>query len=384
MIDDATCDDLIAGFWRAATGETSWAPAMAAVRQAFGAQVAVLHTLDLVDQGRLLALEYGGAGPRLDDAVLNYIREWHLRDPRRGRFLQDVAGTMGRWLHCHEAFDDAYASRDPFFAHYLAGYGSRYQSNIVLPVTDRIATALVIELPPARGPLDESERHVARRLSNHLQEALHAFERVRRAVALAAQPVLDALPFPTWLIDADRFVSFANVPARRETDAETRVALAGQRLVLRSGSADRELGVSLTRLAAHAHGARVLFDIRARRGDQPAWLSLVRVDPPESYGAFGARPVMMATLFGAEWAAALDQHALAEVYTLTPAQARVAVQLAEGQPAAAIAQRLGIGLATVRTHVRAVLAQLGVARVDEAIRLLRDGELLWARAGEQR
>ena len=41
----------------------------------------------------------------------------------------------------------------------------------------------------------------------------------------------------------------------------------------------------------------------------------------------------------------------------------------------------GTSLATVRTHIRDVLARLGTRRVAEVVRMLRQGESLWATAG---
>ena len=66
---------------------------------------------------------------------------------------------------------------------------------------------------------------------------------------------------------------------------------------------------------------------------------------------------------------------------LTPAQARVAARLAEGMTPEQIAAAQGTSLATVRTHIREVLARLGARRVADVVRMLRQGESLWATAG---
>jgi DNA-binding CsgD family transcriptional regulator len=93
--------------------------------------------------------------------------------------------------------------------------------------------------------------------------------------------------------------------------------------------------------------------------------------------------MVLATLFSPDQVRALDPHALGDIFGLTPTQARVAVLLADGLTAAEVAQQLGCALATVRTHIRQVLGKLGSRRLADAVRLLRQGEALWAQAGGQ-
>ena len=95
---------------------------------------------------------------------------------------------------------------------------------------------------------------------------------------------------------------------------------------------------------------------------------------------FGERPLLLATLFSPEQMRGLDAFALADFFRLTPTQARVAVLLADGMTAAEIGEKLGIALSTVRTHLRQVLSRLGATRLADAVRLLRQGEALWAAA----
>jgi len=58
----------------------------------------------------------------------------------------------------------------------------------------------------------------------------------------------------------------------------------------------------------------------------------------------------------------------------------VAVLLAEGQSAPEIAAQLGCSEATVRSHLRQVMLKLGARRLADAVRVLHQGDALWARA----
>ncbi|TWS97615.1 helix-turn-helix transcriptional regulator [Reyranella sp. CPCC 100927] len=57
-------------------------------------------------------------------------------------------------------------------------------------------------------------------------------------------------------------------------------------------------------------------------------------------------------------------------FRLTPAEAKVALQLTKGDGRLAVANRLGITLATVSTHLRHIFAKTGTHRQAELVGLL--------------
>ena len=67
---------------------------------------------------------------------------------------------------------------------------------------------------------------------------------------------------------------------------------------------------------------------------------------------------------------AIDVHTLRDWYSLTPAEARVAVLLAGGHSVKDIVERLGIGTNTARTHLKSIFAKTETRRQGELIRLL--------------
>ena len=376
---DSQFDALVADFYRAATGALEWEVALAGVQRAFRARAVLLHTLDYAS-GRLLKLD--GGGPDLDDALLSYVREYHDIDPRRLIALQRGQADVGRWRHDHEDFDAAYVARNHFFQHYLPAYDTRYNSNLTIPVGGSVVTAFVLELPVARGPLDADEREMVRRLGEHMKEALLAHQRMRSlmAQALAGHTLLAGFAYPMWLIAADRFIEYENPAATRELEREDRVARRGLHLALTHGAADRQLTERLHTLGRAGHGAVELVDLRSNGADRPIWLHLSLLVPGSVLGAFGERPQVLATLFDPQQVSALDPFALANMFGLTPTEAKVAARLADGLSAGQIGDSLGTAQATVRSQVRQVIHKLGVTRAVDVVRLLRQGEALWAAA----
>lgn len=380
MLDNATFDTRVAGFYRAATGEIGWDSALDGVQAAFGARAAILQSIDLTSE-RMLSLH--GGGPNLGEALLTYTREFHAIDPRRQHAMGRGPEQLGQWFHCHDLFDDAFVAQDRFFQHYLPAYGTRYNSNVIFGLEEGVINGFILELPASRGSLTADEREDARRLGLHMREALLAHERVRRiaAQAIAGHGLLQTFPHPMWLLDGERYVLFANESAKVEQAGETHLALRNARLVLRRDAADLTLLERLRGLAASGHGASTVIDLRARASDAPTWLHLSMLVPGAVLGAFGDRPQVLATLFDPAQVRPLDPFALGNMFGPTPTEAKVAARLGGGLTAEAVAAEHGTAVSTVRTQIRRVIYKLGARRLTDVVRLLRQGDVLWSRAG---
>jgi DNA-binding CsgD family transcriptional regulator len=377
-LTDNEFDRIVAGLYDAATGGAEWSAALEPVRQTFGARTTVLHTLDIAD-GRVLSLH--ATGQSMERIAYDYVADWERRDPRKFRLLRLGAAGLDRWLHCSDEFDAGYRERDPFFRDFLPG--------CEIPLDERIVTGFVLELHASRGPLDADERELARRFGEHMRQALISHERMRRLAAqtLVGHQLLQAFPYPMWLVDADRGIHFANAAASAVEAVEEPLRRQLGRLRLADPALDRQLSVELHGLMALPHHTRrpMRLGACADTGDNAQWLHLAVLDAREVMGqAFGPHRYVLATLFRPSDVSALDPFALAQMFDLTPAVARVASMLAEGMEPAAIAERLNIRLSTVRTHVREVLAALGQKRITDVVRVLRQGEALWALGPDRR
>lgn len=377
MIDERQFDSLVAGFYSAATGASSWDAALTGLQLAFDARVAVLQSVDL-SSGRILKLDAGG--PSIHDCALQYLREYFAIDPRRRHLLAHTDEVLGHWWHDQDTYDDRFVAQDRYYQQFLPAYGMRFQSTVMLQPSPQMVAGLALELSAARGPLNDAERHLCERLGRHVSEALRAHERVRRMAsqALAGHTLLDAFSYPMWLIGADRFIYHANAAARAWHGEHTHFDTRGGRLVWQADRTDRRLGQYLHAFGQGRHGMRAVIDARRRLSDAPSWLHLHALVPGRVLGAFGEQPQVLATLFDPTCMRQLDPFALAEIFGMTPTEGRVAALLAEGLTAQAIGDRLGCALSTVRTHLRRVLAKLGAQRLADAVRLLRQGEALWA------
>lgn len=376
---DQVFDELVSGFYRAATGELDWSQALAGVQQAFGARTAILQSADL-QTGQILGLSNGG--PPMNEAMLEYVRKYHHIDPRRQHLIARGPVGIGQWWHCHEHFDEQFVERDRFYQEFLPAYETRYLATLTIMPSEHVLTAFALELPASRGVLTPDERESARRLGVHMQDALRAYQRVRllTSQALAGHGLLRSFAYPMWLIDGERYVHFSNEAADREAAAEARVARRGSHLVLPRSRADALLTERLYQMQTAPHGSTSVISLQGSAADAPVWLHLSLLVPEAVFGAFGTRPLVLVTLFDPQLAGMLDPFALGNLLKLTPAQSKVAVRLADGLTAEQIAAAIGCSVATVRTHIRQIIERLGVQRITDVIRLLRQGEALWSGA----
>lgn len=380
MITESQFDGVVTGFYAAATGELAWEEALLPVHTLFRSRTAIVQSVDL-STGHIV--QFSHAGDPMPDAILSYLRHWHEIDPRRSHLLSHAPEMLGQWWHCHDHFDEEFVSKNRFYREFLPAQQTRYLATLLQQPASDTMTALSLELPAERGPLDCDEQHLIARIGRHFSDALRAYERVRRMAsqALAGHALLDTFAHPMWLIDTDRVVLHANQAARTVATEERRMGLNGRRMVWKVNGVDRKIGEMLTSLASQVqHGQHAVVDARGSKGDTPSWLHMRVLDPARVLGtAFGNRPMLLITLLDPLQMRELDAFALSEVFGMTPAEGRVAALLSEGLSAQAIGQRLGCRESTVRTHLRHVLHKLGAAKVTEAVSLLRQGQVLWAR-----
>jgi DNA-binding NarL/FixJ family response regulator len=384
-LSESGFDNIVSTLYDASAGGCEWSTALRPIQEVFGARCAVLHTLDLSD-ARMLSLHVGG--PNLEHPVYDYVTAWERHDPRKQRSLKLGPEAVGRWLHCDDAFDANFREGNIFFREYADGHAMGYNSNVSFALDERTATGFILELHASRGPLDKDERELARRFGQHVKQALINYERMRKLAAqtLVGHQLVQAFAYPMWLLDQNRAVQFAN-EAALVVEATERPLLRQQgRLRLTDFHDDRRLSVQMHTLLQAPHNARHALRL-GRKGELPehtAWLHLSVLEPQLVMGqAFGPLRYVLATLFRPSQLSALDPFALAQMFDMTPAVARVAALLGEGLEPEAIARRLNVRPSTVRTHVRQVMSAMGQHRITDVVRVLRQGEALWAARGDE-
>jgi DNA-binding CsgD family transcriptional regulator len=363
-------DALIADLYRAAAGELPWGEPLAALRALFGAWGVHLHGIRPNEGTVAFSYEVGGFPA---EGVLAYIREYHRIDPRAA--LVARLG-VGEWISCHHHFDDAYVARDRFYQDFLIPYGGRYVSAAKVYEDAEVVAILGIHRGRDAQPLGEDAVAIGRRLGQHVCTALGLWRRQVRILEqrLLGNAALDQLPHPVMLIDEQQRLHHANASAQRLLQAHGQLRLQAGALVLASPQCHHELLLALRRLrvgGAQSYrddapaSARAIVRVGAPDGGHFLALVVSRLHPDETMGAFGPRELAMVLVHDLRRRTPVDRFLAAAIFGFTPAEAAVAVAVAEGRAPAEIAAEHRVARSTIRAQLNSVFAKMGVSRQAE-------------------
>ena len=180
----------------------------------------------------------------------------------------------------------------------------------------------------------------------------------RRTGVSVLGPVRDVAEAQVAAAEVPVDVLAIELPAPRSTScAKQRQALGGVRILAVSEELDPEVGASV--IAAGAAG------VMARSIDERAVPDLLR---RAAAGELIAPATHLAALVDLVRVSRLDAHDGARVDALTRREREVLALLADGRTTQEVSDALSISVMTVQSHVKNVLAKLGVHSKVEAIR----------------
>jgi DNA-binding CsgD family transcriptional regulator/PAS domain-containing protein len=225
------------------------------------------------------------------------------------------------------------------------------------------------------GVVDDEARWRMRQIVPHVRRAVLIGRVIERKTAAAATfaDTLDGLSAGVFLVDAAGRVVHANASGRALAAGGAAVRVTNGTLVPTDAVAARVLDEVL---AAAGHGDTavgvrgIAVPLTARDGQRYA----VHVLPLTSgarrcagarYAAVAAVLVRKATIEVPAPAATIARH-----YSLTPSELRVLLANIEVGGVAETADALGIGLATVKTHLHRVFGKTGASRQSDLVKLV--------------
>jgi len=242
-----------------------------------------------------------------------------------------------------------------------------------LLVDGPVSTVIAAYRPYAKGDFDATETRLFAEIIPHLQRALQLQLRLAGLDGLpeGSAEILNRLSQGIILVDAEARVIFANRAAetilragrglflgrhglRAEIPAETRRL---RWLIAYCGEPRRELGAAGGRIRISREHSLPLTVLVSPHRPRFGWIDVVR-----------SRAILFIT--DPEATAGMRRQWLCEDLGLTPAEAAIAVEVLQADGLQAAAGRLGISLATARTHIAHVFDKTGTHRQAELVRLL--------------
>lgn len=365
----AELSDIVGSIYDCVLDPGLWSSTLLDLRRHMHFHTAVISALDVGNRRLLLDVSSGIEEPwrqRMSGYADDVVEQWGGRERVLGYPLGEP--TVLSWVN-----PIGLTRANRYFAEWAEPQGLADLMAIGLARDAAIIATVAFGRHREAGEIRAEEVAAGRLFAPHLLRAVtisHLLEAsVVRAAGLAS--VLDGLSVGVLLVDADLRLVHAN-------GAGERALATGAPLRLRAGAITAANGVAAALAVAVAYssgggsgiGARGLgVPARDRNGAEV----VLHVLP---LGAGGARPQVLpgavAAIFIAPAVAPrrMPIEAVARLFDLTPAEARVLEQVAAGLTNTEVAASLGVAVSTVRTHLLHIFDKTQTHRQAELVALL--------------
>lgn len=264
--------------------------------------------------------------------------------------IYDAASDLSLWPRLLEAM-----------AEYLMGTAEEAHS---LPADTQALVAGWFEGKgmPALTSVDAAERSLFATLAPHFLRGHQIHQQLAQSEdeRNLLEGVMDRLPLGMAIVDANGTAISLNRPMLSLARSSSHLRLESGRLVSRPAEA---LAGALARITAcHSKDEPLRLGRSTADGGLSLWVS--RLATPLSSGVSTGRVVILAASPSSR---ALSEGALAALFDLTPAEARLTQHLVLGRTVDEAAQAQGISLNTAKTQLKKVFAKVGVRRQSELI-----------------
>jgi DNA-binding CsgD family transcriptional regulator len=357
--------ELVSLLYSCVADSSHWPPFLQAFAGAIGCERAALLIHNTEGDGFAVVCWHGWP----DEDIQLYLNRYGAIDPWRIGVAPFPAGSVRSdfdiWpreqMEASATFREFYAPRDCI--HSMGG---------VILVTATGRSYISAHRGSKKGPFGEFERAILGRLMEHLKQAalLHGvLGSLRRQLATFTDH-LNRYSHAFLLTDPECRVLYANAAAREVTGLRDGLALDDGRIAITSSRQNATLREAATELSA-GRGPSLRRLVASRPSKRRSYrLILMPVDHSGSVPLGVAVPAVSILVVDAELRPDLDVPVLCELFSLTPAEARVAGKLALGRSVEEIASEARISVETVRTHLKRALSKTGTERQGELISLI--------------
>jgi DNA-binding CsgD family transcriptional regulator len=370
--DSMEVNTLISGLYTAAHGRAEWGGVLGSLANYLDLWLVQIATVDM-RTGTLLFTGYGGPGGT-PASSLDYVRFYNTIDPRIPAIL---ATPSDNWMLSHQHHDAAFVQNSRFYQEFLIPHGGGTMAGAKVLEVDNMQFLLAMVRAHNAPPLDPVKLPFMNQLKHHLGEAFRNMVHLRSTYAELdmAKGLLGQFEYPMLLVDELRGLWHHNAAAANVLAQGDLLRAQAGFLTCRRREDNEALtralhALAFTKPAGSTQPVRQVLKLHSTEG-APCFAFISAVRPEQTMGAFGRASRALIVLHDpAQGRSTLDPFIVAECFDLTPAEARIAVQIADGANAKEIAQRGGAALPTVRTHIQRVMEKTGVSRQSDLILLL--------------
>jgi DNA-binding CsgD family transcriptional regulator len=363
-------DVVVQSIYKAAAGLVAWDEPLAGLFRQFG-----LRSMQLVFVDNRTGALLGSEQPAQlfdQDAIhgtLEHIREWARIDPHVATVARLPVGTV--YDSERDGAAKAYAET-PFYRDFWSAFGNRGLLAAKVAQTEEHSALLGMIRSHWHAPFSPAEGRLFERYCGHLRAALQVSRYVEslRTDAIAGRALLEASAHPMLLFDGDLRMKDLNPPAQALLADGSAFFLSQDFLACRSATDTEVLRNAVSRLLTpEARSDRTAFRLHGSKREATL-CTLWYLKPETTMAAFGKRPVLLMSIVGRGKESRPDPSFLEALFTLTPAESRVAIELQTGMPLARIARHRNVSLDTIKSQVRSIYAKVDVRNRAQLVQRL--------------
>ncbi len=369
-LSDESYDNCVSAIYCAAAGHSEWDIACGLIAQAMDLTRAHIIGVDKTN-GRLLFSWNGGSMAKR--SFFDYAARYHALNPHLPFTMQL---NDKDWFRDHLHFDEQYVGQSPFYQEFAIPYGGRYLAAAKLFEQDDLVVMTGMLRSANQCPLDDAELSELTRLRRHLRDAFQIHFRLRDVLhdLNIGHDLLNALPYPVFITGLSGEIVYQNHRGSELCEAQELVTTEQSTLKLLHQDADtllRENLQAFTRLQARGDGTGpTKFVIPIGRPITRAAIIGFVIDPDTALDSLSMDTLVLLMFHELDHQPGSDPFIVAKVFDLTPAEAMVATQLANGNTTHSIAQSRGVSEHTVRAQLRSIYVKLNVNSLPELTRSL--------------
>jgi DNA-binding CsgD family transcriptional regulator len=352
-------NDIVDRIYEASVIPDLWIKVLDELAVIAGCDGGILLSVDSQQFVRALASEC--LGPMLD-AFVN--EGWMRQNIRASRFM---SMNYSGFVVDDDIVTPEEAQTDPFYVEVLRRYGGGMGTGTLIPVPSGDLIIFNIERSYKKGPVDRGVLPALDSLRPHLARSALLAVRLGLERARAMSETLDKLALPGAVLAADgRVLAINSLLEGMHTQF---VSAAGGRITISCRPAQERLQAAIKKSASDGADLQSYSIAIPATDDSTACVAHLLPVRRQARDIFnGACNLLVVTSLTNPTAPPAD--VLNGLFDLSPAEARVARGLVEGNSLEDIARATNLSRETIRTQLKFVLAKTGTRRQAELVGLL--------------
>lgn len=363
---DPLLAELIARLYDAVLDEHLWSGMAAHIAHTFGAPSAVI---------KISHREHASADilQTTDNFTIaqtdpTWAEHWHRHDLW---VEESVRRQLPGATTSQSLMPDGQLERTGFYNEWLKPLMIHTMVGSLVPLGEDGTGVIGIHRPKGADHFDQHDAHKLDALTPHLQRALHLRKHLHQTQlgTRALEQALAVAQLAVVAVGPDAKVLFANSLADTLLRGESPLQVKAGRLNTRQPQEAAHLQ-RLIQTACRPKPDKMPGAMRlAPNGPVPLTLTVLPLTH-RAHELHAPGPAALVIIRGLHSPADRAADTLRQLFALTPKEARVAIALAQGYSPEDIAMRSGIGLGTVRTHLKSALAKTGTKRQAQLVALV--------------